>query len=128
MAVEKVLYNYYLIIPLLTELASDRVISVLVKRGYVVSSLSVTEKVCLTEENNVVAILSLNIKKSLPSNTKDPREVVRLDVKDVLMVTKTKYYMLWIGEPMTCNWDIGNMKVSNLEDVGPYRTSAKDMN
>ena len=71
MAVEKVLYNYYLIIPLLTELASDRVISVLVKRGYVVSSLSVTEKVCLTEENNVVAILSLNIKKSLPSNTKD---------------------------------------------------------
>lgn len=123
-AEKMVTHYYYLLVGLMMKERVDQVVSALVKRGYFVGPLSSDSKVYSTCDDNVCTILHLQLTKKLPSSVTNPREIVFDDIKRVLSVTDTKYYMMWLGEPTSCNWSVGNIVVTRNEPLGPYRTNS----
>lgn len=123
-------HNRYLIIGLMMPGSVDRVIAVLVKRGYTVAPLSSARSAYLAADDNMVTLLTLNITGAVPEDVKDPSNHIYEDVKDVLKVTSTKHYMMYLGEPAGCKWGLGNVtkEATDALNVTPYRTPGKDVN
>ncbi len=122
-------WTQYLIVPVMIEGAVDRITSVLVKRGYSVGPLSEKGAAYMSDEDNMVVLVTLILKKKLTrTEAKDEaaaRSYILKDVKDVLLVTKTKYYMIWMGKEGMCTWSLGNLKKSEAPEpvnMGPFRT------
>lgn len=122
-------WTQYLIVPVMLEGAVDRITSVLVKRGYTVGPLSDKGNAYMSEQDNMVVLVTLVLKKRLTrAEAKDEngaRSYMLKDVKDILLVTKTKYYMIWLGDVCMCTWALGNLKSSDAPEpvnYGPFRT------
>lgn len=119
-------FTFYLLVGLLMESYVDKVISVLVKRGYTVAPLADSGKAYTAVDKNVCTIAQLLLKKNMPEDTKDGYQVVMKDVKDVLEVIKAKWFMSWVGQPEMCTWALGNVILEDDRvNQGPYRSSGK---
>ena len=108
-----------ILIGLMLEKAADKIISVLVKRGYAVQAASNKGNVCNSEQDNMCTVLALSITKNI-----DCKNAFN-DVKDVLDITSTKYYMLVITEGYAAlRWNVGNVIIKDLDipKQGPYRS------
>jgi hypothetical protein len=119
--------KHYAIIPLMVASAMDKIIAVLVKRGYTVAPLASSKKAYISEDGNLTTILALDLKKTIPDDGKESRTVISDDLKDVLKVTSTRYYMLVVGEVQGMfTWMIGNVTTEVDAAVtvpaGPYRS------
>jgi len=121
-------WTQYMIVPVMVKGAVDRITSVLVKRGYTVGPLSEKGTAYMSEEDNLVVLVTLVLKKSLTrAEAKDEnaaRSYMLKDIKDILLVTKTKYYMIWLGDICMCTWALGNLKTSDATapvGLGSYR-------
>jgi hypothetical protein len=121
-------WTQYLIVPVMVEGAVDRITSVLVKRGYTVGPLSEKGTAYMSDDDNMVVLVTLILKKQLTkTEAKDEnaaRSYFMKDIKDVLLVTKTKYYMIWLGNVSMCTWALGNLKKSEAPEpsFGPFRS------
>lgn len=121
-------WTQYLIVPVMVEGAVDRITSVLVKRGYSVGPLSDKGTAYMSDPDNMVVLVTLILKRHLTrSEAKDEnaaRSFFLKDIKDVLLVTKTKYYMIWLGNECMCTWSLGNLKKSEAPEpnFGPFRS------
>lgn len=125
---KKVEHNYYILLPVMSEASVDRVIAVMVKRGYKVAPLSSKGAAYLAGEKNLVTIATLNVWKAIDADEEDPMNVVTEDVKDILKVIDAKFYMLFVSEPVNCRWALGNLKQDDVDSAGPYRTLGKVTN
>jgi hypothetical protein len=76
----------------------------------------------------MVVLVTLILKRHLTRlEAKDEsaaRSFFLKDIKDVLLVTKTKYYMIWLGDECMCAWSLGNLKKSEAPEpsFGPFRS------
>lgn len=123
--------RHYLIAGLLTESSVDRVISVLVKRGYTVGALEDSGRPYMTRENNLVVCMHLVLDKKVPETLEDSRTFILNDVIDVFEVTNTKYLLVWMGDVGTSgmSWNLGNVTRDPVEEkvnMGPYRSSGSN--
>ncbi len=122
-------HNYYVIVPVLNAGSLDRLVAVLVKRGYKVGPLASNHTAYLTTDENLVTLITVNVWKHVPNDIADPRTAVFDDIKDILKVIEAKYIMLWVGEPMMCNWGLGNVKKSEKTVAfGDAEIPKKDLN
>lgn len=118
--------RHYAIIPLMIASSMDRVISVLVKRGYTVGPLASSKKVYATQDGNCVTILALDLRKTIPDDGEESRNVILDDIKDVLNVTNTRYYMITVGELNGLfTWTVGNVTVAQDSAVNVATPTAK---
>lgn len=100
--------HYYLVIPLLSESVVDRIVSVLVKRGYSVGPLASSRKAYFSTTNNVVTLLALNIAKYVKPD--DDIGLIYDDVVDILYVVKAKYLSIWLSDPVSnAQFQVGNV-------------------
>lgn len=108
MSEETIQKHYYLVIPLLSESVVDRIISVMVKRGYSVGPLASSRKAYHTTKNNIVTLLALNVAKYV--NEDDSIRVIYDDIVDVLNVVKAKYLSIWLSDPVSnAQFQVGNV-------------------
>lgn len=109
--------HYYLVVPLLSESVVDRIISVLVKRGYSVGPLASSRKAYFGSENNLVTLLALNIGRYTDEQEADYMGKVYDDVLDVLDVVKAKYLAIWLSEPInSAHFNVGNVTRDTVEE------------
>jgi hypothetical protein len=101
--------DYYLHVAVMVERSIDRVIAVLVKRGYTVGPLSKDLKTHISNENNVATLLSLRVTAVVDSADKSPLLTVFADIRDVLKVTDIKFFAATISEPIASSWILGNV-------------------
>lgn len=109
--------RYYLVIPLLAEGIVDRIISVLVKRGYFVGPLASSRKVYFGGDNNVVTLLALNVSRTHKKDEADAIGKTYDDVVDVLKTVKAKYLCVWLSDPVSnAHFNVGNVTRDPVEE------------
>lgn len=100
--------HYYLVVPLLGESTVDRIVSVLVKRGYTVGPLASSRKAYHTAPNNIVTLLALNVSRYVKPDT--DISIIYDDIVDVMNVVKAKYLSIWLSDPVsTASFQVGNV-------------------
>lgn len=108
-------YSYFMTLPLMVEGAMDRIIAVLVKRGYTVSG-GFKDATYLSQPGNVVVLFALNLSRQFSEKELEAEVAVYIqnDVLDILEITKTRYYFLNIRDNNNINiskYTLGNISV-----------------
>lgn len=107
--------HYYLVLSLLSESVVDRIVAVLVKRGYTVGPLASSRKAYFGAPGNLVTLLALNIAKYV----KEDEDIGTIydDVVDVMYVVKAKYLSIWVSDPVAnAQFQIGNVVHDPVND------------
>lgn len=109
LAINTIHKSFYIWVNLLTPSSIDKIIVILVKRGYDVGPLEATRKPYREEDNNLNCVLALNIGRTFAETELKPLSIVYEDLSDILTFTKTKYFSFNISEPANCTWKLGNV-------------------
>jgi len=120
----------YAMIPVMTRGAIDTAVAALLNEGYAVGPLNKTRELFQHEDGNLVFNVAVTLNKMVPDPTErsglsDCNWVCR-DVKKILADKGVLLYAIFVCDPGSCSWEVGNVvKIKNTtvtDEGGPYRS------
>ena len=115
--------DHFVLIPLLTESYSDRIVAALVRRGYVVRAASPESGLASTRKGYLGAALAISVTAPGHRQFDDESKALQAvysDLRTILGEIRASYFALFVAEDtFSARWGSGNVPLEGVHEASP---------